>query len=131
MEQVSVLLADDHEGFLATAIRHLKTHFEVVKAVRDGQALLDEAVSVKPDVVVLDISMPGLSGIEVAQKLKAAGSQARIVFLTMHADPDYVRVALATGALGYVIKARLASDLVPSIKEALAGRTFVSPSIFP
>jgi DNA-binding NarL/FixJ family response regulator len=79
--------------------------------------------------VVLDISMPVLSGIEAARRLKAAGSPARIVFLTMHADPDYVRAALETGALGYVIKSRLATDLLPCIREALAGRPFVSPSI--
>ncbi|MGH7409603.1 MAG: response regulator, partial [Candidatus Methylomirabilis sp.] len=109
--------------------RHLEPHFEVVKAVGDGQALLEQAARLEPDIVVLDISMPVLNGIDAARKLKAAGSLARIVFLTMHADPDYVRAALATGALGYVLKSRLASDLLSSMREALAGRPFVSPSI--
>ena len=129
MDRMSVLLADDHGDFLATAVRHLEPHFEVLRAVTDGQALLDEAARLEPDIVVLDISMPLLNGIEAARRLKAAGSPARIVFLTMHADPDYVRAALATGALGYVLKSRLASDLLSSMREALAGRLFVSPSI--
>ena len=73
--------------------------------------------------------MPGMSGIETARHLRAAGSRAKIVFLTVHADPDYIRAGLAAGATAYVVKSRLASDLVPAIREALAGRSFVSPSI--
>jgi DNA-binding NarL/FixJ family response regulator len=129
VDRARILLADDHKDFLATAARHLEPHFDVVQTVGDAQALLDQAVRLEPDVVVLDISMPVLNGIEAARKLKAAGSTARIVFLTMHTDPDYVRAALGTGALGYVVKSRLASDLVVSIREALAGRSYVSPSI--
>jgi len=129
MELASVLLADDHKDFLATAARQLEGHFHVVDAVGDGQAVLDQAARLDPDIVVLDIAMPVLNGIEAAQRLRAAGSTAKIVFLTMHADPDFVRAALATGALGYVVKSRLVSDLLPSIREALAGRRFVSPCI--
>lgn len=129
MERVSVLLADDHEDFLATAVRHLEPHFDVLKTVSNGEALLDQAAKLEPDIVVLDISMPVLSGIDAARRLKAAGSSARIVFLTLHADPDYVRAAFETGALGYVVKSRLATDLLPCLREALAGRPFVSPSI--
>ena len=129
MERASVVLADDHEDFLATAVRHLEPHFDVLKAVSNGEALLDQAAKLEPDIVVLDISMPVLNGIEAARRLRAAGSPARIIFLTMHADPDFVRAALATGALGYVVKSRLVSDLLLSIREALAGRRFVSPCI--
>jgi DNA-binding NarL/FixJ family response regulator len=129
LERVSVLLADDHEDFLATAVRHLEPHFDVLKAVCNGEALLDQAAKLEPDIVVLDISMPVLGGIDAARRLKAAGSPARIVFLTLHADPDYVRAAFETGALGYVVKSRLATDLLPCLREALAGRPFVSPSI--
>jgi DNA-binding NarL/FixJ family response regulator len=124
-----VLLADDHADFLAAVVRHLEPHVEVVKAVGNGQALLDEAARLEPDVIVLDISMPELNGIEVARKLKATGSLAKIVFLTVHAGSDYVRAALGTGALGYVLKSELASDLLPCLKEALVGRSFVSTSI--
>jgi DNA-binding NarL/FixJ family response regulator len=124
-----VLLADDHEDFLAAVVRHLEPQVEVVKTVGNGQALLDEAARLEPDVIVLDISMPVLNGIEAARKLKAMGSLAKIVFLTVHADSDYVRAALGTGALGYVLKSELASDLLPCLKEVLVGRSFVSASI--
>jgi DNA-binding NarL/FixJ family response regulator len=124
-----VLLADDHADFLAAVVRHLEPHVEVVKAVGNGQALLDEAARLEPDVIVLDISMPVLNGIEAARKLKATGSLAKIVFLTVHADSDYVRAALGTGALGYVLKSELASDLLPCLKDVLIGRSFVSASI--
>ena len=127
--RVNVLLADDHADFLATVARHLEPHFEVIKTVGNGQALLDEPARLEPDVVVLDISMPVLNGIEAARKLRATGSPARVVFLTVHSDPDYVRAAFGTGALGYVLKSELASDLLPCLREALDGRSFVSPSI--
>ena len=125
----SVLLADDHEGFRAVIVRHLEPHVEVVRTVDNGEALLEEAVRLDPDVIVLDISMPGLNGIETARKLSAIGLPARIVFLTVQADPAYVDVALGTGALGYVLKSDLASDLIPCLREALVGRLFVSPAI--
>jgi DNA-binding NarL/FixJ family response regulator len=128
---VSILLADDHGDFLAAVVRHLEPHFEVVGAVGNGQALVDEAVRLAPDVVVLDITMPVLNGIDAARKLKATGCRARIVFLTVHADPDYVRAALGVGALGYVLKSELASDLLPCLTDALGGRSFVSPAIAP
>jgi DNA-binding NarL/FixJ family response regulator len=125
---VSVLLADDHDEFLATVVRHLEPHFDVVGTVGDGQALVDEAVRLAPDVVVLDITMPVVNGIDAARKLKATGSRARIVFLTVHADPDYVCAALDVGALGYVLKSELASDLLPCLEDAVSGRSFVSRS---
>ena len=128
---VSVLLADDHGDFLATVVRHLEPHFDVVGMVSNGQALVDEAARLEPDVVVLDISMPVLNGIDAARRLKAAGSSARIVFLTVHADQDFVRNALGTGALGYVLKSDLASDLLPCLRNALDGRSFVSPGLAP
>jgi DNA-binding NarL/FixJ family response regulator len=127
--RASVLLADDHEEFLAAVVRHLEPHFEIVRTVGNGQTLLDEAARRTPDVIVLDISMPVLNGIEAARQLKAAGSPAKIVFLTVHADPDYVRAALGTGALGYVLKSELASDLLPCLRDALLDRCYVSPSI--
>ena len=129
LDRVRVLLADDHKNFLAAATRLLQPEFEVIKTVGDGQALLEEAASLEPDIVVLDISMPVLNGIEAARQLRAAGSRAKIVFLTVHRDPDYVRAALAVGALGYVTKCQLATDLLLALREAQAGRSFISPSI--
>jgi len=129
IDRASVLLADDHEDFLAAVVRHLEPHFEILRTVGNGQMLLDEATRLTPDVVVLDISMPVMNGIEAARRLKAAGSRAKIVFLTVHADPDYVRAALGSGAVGYVLKSELAADLLPCLREALRDHSFVSPSI--
>jgi len=129
LSRVSILLADDNQEFLAVETRLLEPEFEVIKTVCDGQAALDEAARLHPDVLVLDLSMPVLGGIEAARSLRAAGSRIKIVVLTVHSDPDYVRAALETGALGYVLKCRLASDLVHGLREALAGRLFVSPTI--
>ena len=127
--RATLLLADDHDAFLAAVVRYLEPHFEVVKTVSDGQTLLDESARLKPDVVLLDISMPILSGIEAARRLNATGSSTRIVFLTVHADRDYVQAAFGTGALGYVVKSRLVSDLIPCLSKVLIGHAFISPSI--
>jgi DNA-binding NarL/FixJ family response regulator len=124
-----VLLADDHPEFLGVVARHLEPHFTVIRTVANGQAMLDEAARLEPDVVVLDISMPVLNGIEAARKLKATGSRAKIVFLTVHADQDYVRAALRAGAVGYVLKSELASDLLPCLRQADVASPFVSPLI--
>ena len=104
-----ILLADDHPDLLKMVERHLEPEFEVVGMVLDGQLLLEEAMRLKPDVIVSDISMPLLNGIEAADQLKESGCQSRIVFLTVHSDPDFVPVCLAAGALGYVVKSRMNS----------------------
>ncbi len=127
--RLRVLLADDHQDFLTVTKRLLEPEFDVVKTVGDGKALIAAVAELDPDVVVLDISMPVLNGIEAARQLAAAACRARIVFLTVHRDPDYLRAALGAGALGYVVKSRLASDLVPALREVLAGRLVVSPSV--
>lgn len=124
-----VLLADDNQAALESASRMLETDFEVAGTATDGQALLEAESELQPDVLVVDITMPKVSGFGAARRLKEEGSRAKFVFLTAHADPDYVREALAVGALGYVIKPRVASDLVLAVKEALAGRFFVSPPL--
>jgi DNA-binding NarL/FixJ family response regulator len=124
-----VLLADDHPDFLAATARFLEPEFDVVESVGNGRALVENAPRFDPDLLVVDIAMPILNGIEAARQLTASGSRAKIVFLTVHDDEDYVRAARAAGALGYVLKSRLASDLAPALREALEGRAFVSPSI--
>jgi len=129
MDRASVLLADDHQEFLGVVARHLEPYFDVVRTVGNGQAMLDEAARLAPDVVVLDISIPGLSGIEAARRLRATGSRARIVFLTVHSDQDYVRAALGAGAVGYVLKSELASDLLPCLTQAAIASPFVSSAI--
>ncbi len=122
-----MLLADDHEAMLERVARLLETECDVVGTATDGQEALEAAQDLKPDVLVLDISMPVMNGIETAYRLKVAGTDVRIVFLTVHDDPDFAREALEAGGLGYVIKTRIASDLMMAINEVYAGRSFVSP----
>lgn len=126
MSRATVVLADDHEDFLALERRLLEPEFEVVQSVRDGRAAVEAAAELEPDILVLDLSMPVLDGIAVARSLRASGSRARVIILTVHRDPDYASEALAAGALGYVVKCRLASDLLPALRDALAGRSFLS-----
>ena len=130
MTRARVLLADDHADFLAAAARLLEPEFEVVGTVSDGQAMVEEAFRLEPDLLVLDIGMPALNGIEAARQLRADGCHAKIVFLTVHDDGDYACAAQEASGLGYVVKSRLASDLKLALREALAGRSFVSPGIF-
>ena len=114
---------------LAETVRVLGQAHKVVGAVSNGLELLETAGRLDPDVIVLDISMPGLDGFEAARRLKRAGCRSKLVFLTVWEDPDFAREAMELGADGYVVKSRLASDLIPAISEVLAGRTFVSPTL--
>jgi DNA-binding NarL/FixJ family response regulator len=107
----------------------LQPHFEVVGVVHDGRTLVSEAQRLQPDVIVLDITMPNLTGIEAAHELNKAGSLAKLVFLTIHQDPAFVRGCVAAGGLGYVTKSRMGIDLIPAIHEALSDHPFVSPSL--
>ncbi len=129
LKRTRVLLAADHEAMLDRVKGLLEKEFQVVGTARDGQAAIEAVAELNPDVLILDISMPVLTGIQAALRLKQKKSNVKIVFLTVHEDPDFAREALATGALGYVVKLRLATDLSVAIKEVLAGRSFVSPSI--
>jgi DNA-binding NarL/FixJ family response regulator len=121
-----VLVADDLAPMLSAVAALLKDNFDVVSMVSDGRTALEAVLEFDPDLVVLDISMPGLTGIEVARELKKRGNRAKIVFLTVHEDSDIIGTCLSTGALGYVVKELMDSDLVPAMNEALAGRVFVS-----
>lgn len=129
LRKPQVLLADDHPGLMNTLESLLEPSFEVVGTVGDGESLFNAAVELRPDVIITDISMPILNGIDAATKLKESGCTSKIVFLTVHPSSDYVRACLATGAFGYVVKSQMATDLVPAIREALAGRIFISPHV--
>ncbi|HEY8226799.1 MAG TPA: response regulator transcription factor [Pyrinomonadaceae bacterium] len=120
-------MAEDHTLMRDNVVRILKSEFQVLDAVADGEALLEAAARLKPDVCVLDISMPEVSGIETATRLKQSGSTAKVIFLTIHDDFDFIGAALKTGADGYVFKTRMAIDLLLAVHEVLAGRTFLSP----
>jgi DNA-binding NarL/FixJ family response regulator len=124
-----LIVADDHQSVLDTVAAMLASEFDIVGTAHDGGALLEAVRRLDPDIVVLDISMPVFNGLEVARRLRTRGSRTKVVFLTVHDDEDFVHEALAAGAAGYVIKAGMAVDLAHAIHEALAGRTFVSPSI--
>jgi len=128
-ERPRVLLADDHPAMLTLTASVLSDECLVVGKVTDGRALVAEAEQLHPDVIVLDITMPQLDGIEAARQLRCSQRPARLVFLTVHEDADFARAALDAGGLGYVVKTRLASDLLPAIRAALADRRFVSPTI--
>lgn len=127
--KVRVLLADDNEKIIERVQLLLRREFELVGAVANGEALLEAAARIRPDVIVSDISMPLLDGLEAARTLKQQCTNAKIVFLTVHRDPEFLQAALEVGALGYVLKTRLNLDLIPAIRLALAGRQFVSPSV--
>jgi DNA-binding NarL/FixJ family response regulator len=129
MSMPRVFLADDQEEIRETVALVLDGEFQVVGTAADGRRALELAPKVAADVLVLDISMPGMNGIEVASHLREEGSSAKVVFLTIHDDPDLVDAAMSTGALGYVLKGLLATDLVPAIWKAIEGRTFISHSL--
>ena len=126
MRNMRVLLADDHPGLLEVVRSLLKTEVEVVGCVDNGESLFEAAMELHPDVIVTDISMPKLSGIEAVDRLRDSGCLSKVVFLTVHSDPDFVSAGLKTGALGYVRKTSMATDLFFAIQEVLAGRVFVS-----
>ena len=124
MAGARILVADDHEEVRKLIVRLLRRQFEVLAALGDGPTFLEAVERLKPDVCILDISMPTMSGIEVAQRLKQRDSKVRIVFLTLHDDLDFRTAAFATGAEGYVTKERMAGDLLFAVSEVLAGRRF-------
>jgi DNA-binding NarL/FixJ family response regulator len=125
----TVLLADDHARMLESVSKLLSLEFHVVGMVSDGQEVLDAVGTLHPDLIVMDIAMPEMDGIRTARKLQQCKNKSKIVFLTVNQDEDYVTAALAAGASGYVLKSRLQSDLLMALKEALAGKTFVSRRI--
>lgn len=129
VERARILLADDHKEMRDRVVRMLERDFEMLEPVVDGLALLEAALRLKPDVCLVDISMPGVNGVEAATRLKERGSASKLIFLTIHEDPDFLVAALKAGASGYVVKPRMASDLRAAIKGVLAGRTYISSSL--
>jgi DNA-binding NarL/FixJ family response regulator len=129
MKKPRVLLADDHQIVLEGLKSLLGGEFEVVGSVQDGRALVDQAATLRPDVIVVDISMPQLNGIEAARRIKKTDKNIRIVFLTMHPDTTYAASAFEAGASGFVLKHSAPSELITAIHEAMKGRTYVTPLI--
>lgn len=129
MGKPRVLLADDHR-MVAEGLKSLLVEsFELVGIVEDGRELVKAARDFNPDVIIADISMPHLNGIDALAQLKKQNPQVRVVFLTMHRDPAYARRALQGGALGFVLKHSAPAELVLAMQAALRGRTFISPDL--
>jgi len=124
-----VLLADDHDAILARVRAVLGEEFEIVGAVNNGRDAVGEVRRLDPDVLVLDISMPGINGLQTANEIHAARGRTKVVFLTVHEDPDFVAAAFSAGASAYVVKSDVTTDLVPAIREALEGGRYISQSI--
>jgi DNA-binding NarL/FixJ family response regulator len=114
---------------LDTLVRMLSRDFDVVAAVSDGLSAIAEAEHLAPDLLVLDVAMPGLNGIAAAVRLRERGSAAKVVFVTNMRDREFVQESLALGEVGFVVKDRLVADLLPAIRSVLAGEAFVSPSV--
>jgi len=129
MRRARVLLADDHTVVAQGLASLLWEEFELVGIVGDGKALLDAAQRLQPDVIVADMAMPVMDGLEALHRLKAARLDAKVIFLTMHADAQLATAALRAGASGYVLKHSAGEELITAIWAALQGRTYLTPLI--
>jgi DNA-binding NarL/FixJ family response regulator len=128
MKRPRVLLADDHQ-MLADALESvLKPRFEVVGKVSDGRTLLEAAARLQPDVVVLDIAMPRLNGLDAGRQINKAFPKVKLIFMTMHNDPYLVGEAFRAGASAFLLKEGAASELTEAIDQALKGGTYITPS---
>ena len=129
MKRPRVLLADDHTLVLDGLRKILEPECDVVGAVEDGRSLLAAAEQLQPDIILLDISMPLLNGVEAARRLRAAAPGVKVIFVTMHADATYVAGAFRAGASGYVLKRCASLELLKAISQVLSGREYVTPLI--
>jgi DNA-binding NarL/FixJ family response regulator len=129
MRLPTVMLADDHVVFTDGIVRLLRDRFDVVGTVADGSLLVEAAARLHPDVIVMDISMPKLSGLEALRQLKAKRHESRVIFLTMHADAELATEALRIGAKGFVLKESSGRELVDAIEAVLQGRTYLTPAL--
>jgi DNA-binding NarL/FixJ family response regulator len=129
VKKPTILLVDDHVIFAEGLRRILESEFQIVGIARDGHTMISEFLKLRPDIVIADICMPRLNGIQAARLLRQREPRARIIFLTMHADPVYAGEALNVGACGYVAKQSAAREVVTAIRHALQGKVYVTPQI--
>jgi DNA-binding NarL/FixJ family response regulator len=127
MSRARVLLADDHRVVAEGLKSILAVEFDVAGVVEDGRAMIVAAKALRPDVIVSDITMPDLNGIEALEELKKHDPNVRVIFLTMHRDVVYARRALEAGARGFVLKQSAPEELIMAVRAALDGRTFITP----
>lgn len=129
MDKVKILLADDHRIVLEGLKNLLDTDYDVVGVVEDGHSLVKEALRLKPEVIITDISMPSLNGINAIRQILKEGLNPKVIFLTMHNDAMYAKEVLEMGASGFVLKHSAMSELIFAVQEALRGNTYISPAI--
>lgn len=131
MLSTRILIIDHHQDFLNTIVKMLRRDFTIVGALTDGESGLAFALALNPEIVILDISLPGIDGVEVAKRLAAAESHAKIIFLSTYESPDLVSATLDLGASGYVFKSRVVPDLTTAIAVALKGAVFLPTPTIP
>jgi DNA-binding NarL/FixJ family response regulator len=129
MKRARILLADDHRIFLDGLISLLEKEYDIVGTAENGRVLIDEVEKKRPDIVITDISMPELNGIEATIQIKKIDPEIKVVLLTMHGDATYASRGFDAGASGYVMKQAATQELISAVKEALKGRTFITPMI--
>ena len=129
MALIRVLLVDDNGEMLTDLRDELSAEFEIAGTAENGEEAVREVLRLDPDIVVLDITMPAMNGLQVASLLHEKRPGTKILFLTIHEEPEYISAAFSAGACGYVTKRRLASDLRAAIREVYDGRNFLSPSL--
>ena len=129
MKRSRVLLADDHVLILEGLRKILEPFHEVVGAVNDGKTLVEAALRLKPDLIVLDVTMPLLSGTDAARQIRKSLPRVKLLFLTSHTNPAYLREALSAGATGYALKSSTREEILAAVTKALAGQTYISTGI--
>jgi len=127
--KITIFLVDDNTEMLADLRDELGEHFEIIGTAANGEDAVRGVLRSEPDVVVLDITMPCMNGIQVAEHLKEIKCRTKVLFLTIHEEPEFISAAFSAGGVGYVSKLRLASDLVNAIREVFGGREFISPTL--
>ena len=129
MTRPRVLLADDHVLVLEGLAKLLEDRYELVAKVQDGRTLVRVAQELQPDILIVDISLPHLNGLDAAKQIVKLNPKAKIIFLTMHAEPAYAREAFQLGASGFLLKRSAAGELAQAIDAALKGQIFITPAI--
>lgn len=124
-----VLLADNHPALLKVTAELLKPQFDIVATAADGATLVSEALRLCPDVIVADITLPVLSGIDAVRQLRESGLSARVVILTVHSEQQFIEACIAEGALGYVLKSQMKAHLIPAVQAAIAGQSYICPTV--
>lgn len=129
MRRLRVLLADDHPLALEGIRSFLEPHVQSIATVNDGRSLVEKALSLNPELIILDVTMPLLNGIDAAAQIRKSLPRVKFLFVTMHANPAYLKAALEVGASGYVLKSAAREELLQAIETIMDGRIFVSPSV--